>query len=279
MRKLIVIALLMVGMTVSAQVTVKVNDQVTINKLYAGMLAGGQFSVDSVHNNYFVSLRIGALATWQPAKWLEIKTAGMYHFGSESSFPFQGFWLKFNPSKKWNIQTGYMASLVTEQRPLPMSGDGHFETFSEAQIPGGGYNVKVHFDPNENLGFGVCAVYRTTAFEYQAAARYKWITASGWYNDGTKKFGSALTLNFSRVYNVTSWRQDEVIANFTCVKLGKNKDYCLFSDNGLGFPSNKLVRSETGFLKSFDSKWVKGLFGISWKNETRSVNGYLFVHI
>jgi hypothetical protein len=279
MKRLLTIALMVIGMMASAQISnIKVNDQITINKLYAGMLAGGQFSVDSNYNHSFVSVRFGTMATWQPAKWFAVKSWGIYHLEKGDSYTLQQFWFAFTPHKKLTIQTGYMATLATEQRPHPATGDGQFETFSEAQIPGGAYNIKITATPSDKISFGACVAYRKTAFEYQAMFNYRWIKLSGWY-DCNKKFGSALTLDFSRVYNVTSWRQDQVLANFICIKLGKNKDYCIYSDNGFDFPSNKLIRSETGFLKTFDSKWIKGLFGLGWRNETRTINGYLFVHL
>jgi len=47
---------------------------------------------------------------------------------------------------------------------------------------------------------------------------------------------------------------------------------------GYDFPMKKLVRGEWGLLKSFESKWIKGLFGLGYQHESRSVCGYLFVH-
>lgn len=282
MRKLFAIIVIIAAFAAStnAQITnvyVTKDSTVVVNKLYAGMLAGGQFRTDTTSNDAFVSARFGAEATWQPTKWFAVQTYGMYHLEGANSFHLQSFNLKFTPMKKLRIQTGYMATLATEQRPHPVTGDGHFETFSEAQAPGGAYNIKIVADNIKGFSFGACVDYRN-GLEYQAMFGYRWMKISGWYG-ADSKFGSALTLDFSRVYNVTSWRQDQVIANFLCIKMGKNKDYCFYSDNGYDLKDNKLVRSETGLLKTFSSKWINGLFGVGYRYETKSINVYSFVHL
>ncbi|MCX6822881.1 MAG: hypothetical protein NTX91_02695 [candidate division SR1 bacterium] len=251
---------------------------VIIDKIYAGVLAGGQFRTDTVSNDAFVTARLGAMGSWRPTKWFAFRTWGIYDLNLANSFTLEQCWIDFTPSKKLSIQGGYMATLATEQRPNPATGDGQFETFGEAQIPGGTYNIKIEADNLGKFGFGACLAYRVKGLEYQAMFKYSWLKISGW-RDYNGKFGSAMTLDLSRVYNVTSWRQDQVIANFLCVKMGKNKDYQLYSDNGYDLQAHKLVRSETGFLKTFSSTWIKGLFGLGYRYETRSINGYLFVHL
>lgn len=283
MKKLILtIAIMAVSVMSFAQITdVKVDSTVTINKIYAGVLGGGQFMVDTMNNDKFVSMRFGAEATWQPTSWFAIQTYGMYHMEGANSFN-EGFNIKLNPVKKVRIQAGYLATLATEQRPHPVTGDGQFETFTEAQAPGSAYNVKVVADNIGKFSFGGCLAYRK-GLEYQAMFGYDWMKVSGWYTSD-KKFGSALTLAFSRVYNVSTWRQSQVVANFFCLKLGEHKDYQIISDNGYDLKNHKLVRSETGFLKTFESPnilnkfCISGLFGITYKHETKSVNGYLFLH-
>ena len=179
----------------------------------------------------------------------------------------QNFWFNFTPVKNLSINAGYAATLATEQRPHPLTGDGQFETFSEAQISGGAYNIKIVANNLGKFGFGACIAYRDNGMEYQGMLKYDWLKVSAWY-DSNQKVGSAITMNLSRVYNVTSWRQDEVIANILCIKLGKDKDYVVYSDNGYDLNTKQIVRAETGFLKNFSSSYIKGLFGLGYKYET-----------
>ena len=253
---------------------------------YLGVLGGNQFRTDT--NDASVSVRIGITGNWQLSKKLAVESYGMYHLAGINSCHAGGFNLKFSPIKNFRIQGGYMATLATEQRPNPVTGDGHFETVAEAQSPGDTYNVKVVADSIGKFSLGGCVAYRD-GLEYQAMVGYNNMKLSSWYtSDG--KLGGALTLNFYRVYNVTTWRDDNVIANFLCIKFGKDRDYQIFSDNGYdlnkeNLNKEKLFRSESGFLKTFKSISifnvfaVSGLWGISYRYEKRSINAYLFYHL
>jgi hypothetical protein len=75
------------------------------------------------------------------------------------------------------------------------------------------------------------------------------------------------------------WNQDTTIADFLCVKISDRQNLSVYSDIGYDLKTERLVRRECGVLKCFDSKWIKGLFGIGYKYEERSIAGYLFVHI
>ena len=268
--------------SVNAQITdVKLGNQCTLDRAYLGFLGGTAFRTDKDTVESFASVDAGVTASWRPTKWFAFHGLGDYEFGSKHAVGH--YWFEFNPSQKVTISTGYMGTIASEQRPKLVSGDNHFITFSEDQIPTGAYNLKIEADSLGKFGFGACVAYRNRGLEYQAMFKYNWMKISGWYGSD-KKFGSAMTLDFSRVYNITSWRQDQVIANFLCLKFGKNKDYQIISDNGYDFRTNKLVRSETGFLKTFESPnilnafCIGGLFGVTYKNETKSINAYLFVH-
>jgi len=254
---------------------------IMIDKLYAGILSGGQFSIDSMYNNKFVSTRVGVMGTWQMTKWAALRSSAIYHLQKDNTFDAEQFWAKFEPIKGLRIETGYTATLSTEQRPAMVTAGNQFETFTEAQGAGMTYNVKVAADITSKVAFGGCVAYRNKKAEYQAMVKYGWLKISGWYDAYNKKTGSMMNIDLPHVYNVTSWRQDQIVANFICVKLGKNKDYQIYSDNGYNLLSKKVVRSETGFLKTFQSCTfcAGGLFGLGYKYETRSVNGYLWLYL
>ena len=291
MQKLLAIIIVIVvcmATSAHAQITnVKLDDHVTLDRVYLGFLAGGAFRTDST--TFFGSVDIGGMVTYRPAKWVAFSGLGVYKI--DSKIPTAHFWAQINPHKKLAISVGYMGTLASEQRPKKVTGDDQFITATENNVPGGTYNIKIVTDSVGKFGFGLCVASRNTklkevdfkSLEYQAMFKYNWMKISGWYGSD-KKFGSALTLDLPRVYNITSWRQDQVLANFICIKFGKNKDYQIISDNGYNFATKTLVRSETGFLKTFKSPnianafCISGLLGITYKYETRSINAYVFIH-
>ncbi|MEI6774797.1 MAG: hypothetical protein WCL18_08760 [bacterium] len=291
MKKLCtIVIIIIVCMTINgkAQITnVKLDDQVTLDRAYVGFLGGGAFGIDTV--SFLGSVDIGAAATYRPAGWLAFSGLGVYKIDTKNSTAH--FWTQINPHKKVTISVGYMGTLASEQRPKKVTNDDQFITFTANNVPGGTYNIKIVADSVGKFGFGICVAYRNNklkdinfqSLEYQAMLKYNWMKISGWYGSD-KKFGSALKIDFPRVSNITSWRQDQVLANFFCLKLGKKKDYQFISDNGYDFRTKTLVRSETGFLKTFESPniansfCIGGLFGITYKHETKSINAYVFIH-
>jgi opacity protein-like surface antigen len=282
-KLLLIIAVMATSMAVTAQITdINLGKNLKLDRFYAGYLAEASFQTDTAINVPSGSFSIGAMATWRLSKVFSVGTLGVYQ-SDDPKKSAAHLWIQANPNEKVRIVAGFTGTVATEQKPKKVTGDDHFITFTEDKIPGSAYNVKVVADSlgkKKRIGFGACVAYRG-GLEYQAMFRYHHVKISGWY-DSQRKFGSALTLDFARVYNVTTWKQDQVIANFIGIKLGKG--FQVISDNGFDFKSHKLVRSESGFLKTFESPTIlhkftiKGLIGLTWKNETKSINAYLFVH-
>ncbi|MCX6755578.1 MAG: hypothetical protein NT068_03545 [Candidatus Nomurabacteria bacterium] len=258
---------------------IKVNDQITVDRVYAGIMSGSYFSVDSLNIVSFVDLRLGAMATYKPAKWISVKSFCVYNMQTKTEpFGIIHFWVKLNPTEKFSLEAGNMATLPTEQRPHPVSGDGQFETFAEAQIVGMalGAKMKYQFNPDFKIGAGIAD---RKGPEYSGMFNYKKITLSGWYTDKTQKAGSALTLDFERIYSVLVWRQDQTISNIFCFKIPKHETLSLYADDGYNLVTGDLVRGEYGILKNFSSTHFSGLLGFGYVTETRSVAGYLFLHL
>lgn len=270
-------------MRADAQITnipATADSTVMMDKIYAGILSGSECSTDSLYASTFTNVRFGAMGTYQPAKWVAVKAWAMYQ-GETQTAPWhlQQFWCKFTPTKKLSIETGNMATLVTEQRPHPVSGEGQFETFSEAQIAGMALNAKIKYTFTSDIKAGVGIASRKDKPEYSVMLSYKNVKLSAWYAEYDQKLGTALTLSFKRVYSTLVWKQDQIISDILSINLNKDKSISLYSDTGYDLSKKDIVRGEWGFLKTFDSKYIKGLFGLGYKHETKTVNGYIFVHL
>ena len=278
-----IIAIMAISSVSFGQITniyITKDSSIVIDRVYAGMLSGTEFSVDSLSASSFVNLRFGAMVTYKPAKWIAFRTWGMYQAETNNkSWKMQQFWTKITPTKKLSIEVGSMATLITEQRPHPVSGNGQFETFTEAQIPGMALNAKVKYDVTSTFQLAGGIALRNKLPEYSGRITYKRLQVSGFYSEYNKKFGTALTLDLPRVYNTFVWKQDQMLSNILVVHIVPKKGISLYSDNGYDLSAKKLVRSETGVLKTFESKWINGLLGLGYNYEHRTVNGYLFIHL
>ncbi|MEI8008216.1 MAG: hypothetical protein WCI00_01905 [bacterium] len=275
--------------------------QITIDKLYVGSLSGTSFSIDSLHTSSFTSVRMGAMATYKPAKWIEIKGWGMVQ--SEASIgkaqgdvskvsSLQQIWIRFNPSGKLSIEVGSMATLPTEQRPHPVSIGGHFETWSQAQIPGMALNAKAKYQLSKSIKVGAGIAVRRDSKgyipEYSGMINFhdSIATLSAWYANNLN-FGSVLTVSVGRFSSNLVYKQnhmdlakpENILANNISLNISKKANLFLYFDNGFDLGKNKLVRSENGIYKCFDSEWIGGLFCIGYNYVDHTINAYVMFHL
>jgi hypothetical protein len=264
-----------------AQITgIKVSEDVTIDRIYAGSLSGTMFHTDSLYATGFTGFRVGAMGTYSPAKWVSFSSWAIVQVDAGATpFSLQQFYVTVKPTQKLSIQIGSMASIPTEQRPHPVSGNGQFETWSEASIPGGGLGIKAKYQFTSDFQLAGGVVIRKGLPEYSGRITYKKVQLSAWHSVCDTTTGAALTVDFSRVYSTFVFKQDQTIADVLVVKISKKHDLSLYSDIGYSFVKKELVRGEIGAMKGFDSKWVDGLFGLGYQHESKSVAAYLFIHI
>lgn len=290
MKKLLFMCLLGVVSTLSfAQLeNIKINNDSTIiiNELYAGMLSGSMFSTDSLSVDKIVDLRFGMCAEWKIVNTLSVKGMAMFSTDlSSDSWGLQQVEIDWMPNKKHLFQIGNMGTISTEQRPGPVTGNGQFETWTEAQIPGQALGMKYTFKPNNNWLIGTGVALRDNKPEYHGKIEVKAFTLSGYYRISEDNGGLAFTYKCDRIYNTFVWKNTEVFANIFSFKLVPKSNINFYADLGYDLKKKDLVRCETGFLKKFSSKYAKGLWGVGYKYQPKalipekSVNVYLFIHL
>lgn len=255
------------------------DSSLVLDKVYIGALGMSGFSTDSAHVSGYVNLRVGAIIHWDIVKWLTLNAFYMYQAETKNSWGLNQFSVKIAPCKKWNIQIGNMASISTQQRPHPVSAGGQFETWTEAQIPGGGLGAKTTYSPNKNLSFGLGVVARQLQPEYHANINYKKLTLSGYYGTNDQKAGMAFTYAGNNAWTTLVWKQDKLIANTFGCKLSNKYNILMYSNIGYDLETKDLVSGEWGVYVNFTAKHCSVLPCIGYNYETRTVRGYLFIHL
>ena len=275
---------LMLGIFVSgevfAQVTdIPITDQITLNKVYAGTLSWSTVSIDSLNATNTAGIRFGAQATWRPSQYFAMCSMAAYEGQSgNTSWSMNQFAFIINPTKRLTITSGNVCTLVTEQRPSPITGAGQFETWTQSRIPGMALVAKASYELADKTFVGFAVARRNNKPEYQANFSLRKFTVSAYYDEWNKKYASVLTFKAGRLNEIIVWKQDELIANTTTFDLGKGKDYCLYSDIGYDLANKKLLRGEWGVLKTFSTPYFEGLIGPGYCYEDRSLHFYLYAH-
>lgn len=280
------------AITASAQIkNIKLGREFTVDNLYVGLLSSTAFSIDSLSATGSSNLRIGTEMTYKPLDWLAIKARGMVQ---AQVVPIQGkptlsgtsleqLSIKVMPFKRMrglSLTVGSMPTLPTEQKPNPITDAGQFETEATKHIVKMALNAKAVFEVDSTFKIGAGIALRDKKPEYSGVLKYKPLLIAGWYTVSEKKFGVAMTLDIrKRVVTTFVWRQKQVIANVFVLKFGKHNQYQVYSDFGLDIKNHKLIRSETGILVEFTSRYIKGLYCLGWDNQNRFINGYFFIHL
>lgn len=281
-RLVFLIAIIFFNCNLFSQISdVKISDKVVMNKIYAGIYSNTAFSLDSLRVSCYNSIRLGAMTTYQPVKWLGLKywAVSQLETGRSSPWSIQQVWLKFNLGPKISLETGNMATLQTEQRPHPATADGQFETSSEATIPGMAINVKLKYQINKDIQIACGIAQRKDLPEYSGRIIYKTFQLSGWYSEWNKKFGSALTMDFWKMHTNFVYLQDKSISNNSTITLNEKAEISFYNDVIYDLYSKNLSRFEVGGFKSFKSKYCKGLLGFGYVKENNSLTAHFLVSL
>jgi hypothetical protein len=284
MKKIIaVISLVVISIVSFGQITgipITKDSSIMIDRIYAGSLSGTVFHTDSLYTTGFTGVRVGAMATYKPASWISFSSWAMVQVdGGSDPWSLQQFYMTIQPTQKLSIAVGSMASIPTEMRPHPVSGSGQFETWSQSQIPGKGLGIKAKYQFTKDFELASGVVLRSTMPEYSARLIYKKFQLSGWYSTLDSTSGIAASLKHGRMFSTFVYKPDQTIADMLVVKISKKYDISLYSDMGYDFQKKELVRGEWGVMKTFDSEWIDGLFGLGWDQKNKGINGYLYVHL
>ena len=279
----LIVAIMMIAISVQGfgqieNIYLTNDSSMVMNRIYAGTLSGTFFSMDSLYNTNFVNVRFGAQATYKMNKTFSFSIWSFYQVDKQAFYA-TSLNLKIAPTKQWDIQIGKMATLATEQRPLPVTSSGQFETWSQARGPNGALGIKSSYTFDNNIGFGAGFFEREKQPEYQADLIVKKFRITGIYTKYSDQFALVSSLFLNRFYTIIVWKQNEVLANTSCITLGKEKNIEIYSDQGIDLKTNDHIRGEIGILKNFSSQWVKGKIGGGYDIKTNMLICYLFVHL
>ena len=266
--------------SVSAQIeNIKIDSTLIVNSAYAGLLAGSDFSQDSLSFSKSANFRVGVKATYSPTKWLSIVSTSVYQIDEQSKpMVINHFGAKFN-FRKFCFETGFIPALASETRPMPASADAQFESFTEAGIPGGALGVKIKYNLSKDSYIGAGIAQRNDEPEYHLRYASSQAKISVYYSKFNNEFGTSVAVKTDRIYNSYVFNADQNLANLISYKISTKRDIDFYLDIKYDIKAEDIESFETGLLKNFSGKILKGFFGLSYCYDVKAIRGYLFIHI
>lgn len=278
---LLVIVVLFFGMhLVKAQIeNIRVDSVLTLNSVYAGLLSGADFSKDSLSFSKSSTIRIGAKITYSPMKWISLIGVSMYEIDGEAKAKTGNqFWTKVDFGKIC-FETGFVPTLVSETKPMPVTADAQFESWTEAGLPGAALGAKLKYNLGKKSYLGIGVAKRNREPEYHLKYSSDSLKAAIYYSKFNKKLGLSLAVKSKRIYNSTVFNATQNLSNLISYKLNTKNDIDFYFDIKYDLKVKDIGNLETGFLKNFSGKYLKGFIGLSYCYEIRVVRGYFFIHI
>lgn len=248
--------------------------------VYAGTLAGPKVSIDHAKIGGFVTLRAGGDIAWHPIPQIRCMILGAGEVNETGTItPFTLAEIRFLlAKKKLSIVLGKIATPMTEMRPLPITGNGQLESWTEARIPGSALGGKIAYS-FEKVTITAGGFWRSSDASVELGLKVNHFHIGGYYLVRSHLFGTACKVTFDRFSEVLIYNHKSVIASATSVTISKKQSISIYSDVGISTQGWKLSRGEWGILKGFSYKSLQILTGIGYAQEIKSFKAYCYLHL
>jgi len=249
---------------------------------YIGALGGPKISTLSEQKALivgFITLRTGGTVQWDANRYVTLYGLAAAEIDQTATItPFSLLFIRITPYKKITITIGKIATTMTELRPLPTTGAGQFEPWTRAQIPGSALGAKIRYSFNQSFSLVASGAWRTTDASIELGFQAPYTQIAGYYLSQSHLFGAAVNFDYSYISTTIVYNQNKTMGDLIIFEIPKTKGWKLYSDIGFN-TSWKLIRGEWGTLKDFKVWKIQSLLGAGYSQETRSVKGYIFIHI
>jgi len=263
-----------------------------VDNFYLGTLNSVNFSTEKLDEISTYSVRLGAMAHWDITKDITVKSYGAYDRSNGVDCVIGSFSLFLqSKNKKFNLEFGRMATPATEIRPLPPTADGHFETWTEALMPGGAIGAKIGYNTDfGSIKIGV-ASRKNPEYSFHLNTQIKGSpfnlvgVLGGEKKDNylvglTHKVGKLYQVAvFKQQYNFETLSSEQVVGYFGNYELSVKMKLNVYLDAGYNLNTQDIPRLEGGLIKNFSSKHLGGLLALGYSHEIKAIKGYIFIYI
>ncbi len=287
------IAIIVIAITLSLGSSAQIENlyskdsTVCINGIYAGVLNLVNFDLDTLKTSTFTDFRVGAKATWSATSWLRMSAFSVYARSNGGDAFMNMVNLNLHTRNEvFNLELGKIPTSATEIRPIPLSSDGQFETWTQALIPGitPGAKISYAFNPKnkkDKLVFGVFS--RDNKVEYSGRIVMGKINLFTNYSISDKKTTAGASYKHDRFYALALYQGsdtingDKVAAVFTNFKVLPRQKIDVFLNGGYSLKNKDIPHLEIGMVKNFELPYLKGVIGIIYDHQLKAIKSCIMV--
>ena len=274
--------LFLVGFSLTINAWAQIQDipigkEVTMDRLYAGLLANTPFLERNEAYRHASSLQMGArIHFWLIPKKLRIRSFGVVKLVQEqpSKF-FRSYEAIFTPHENLAVHMGSMATPTTELRPNPTTWQSQVETNAERTILGGRPGIKVQYRFVNNLRISYGLHNHNGLAAQHLKISYKNLSVSNYLEGNTQFFAVGWHFKNGRLI-ATAFKKLTAVA----LVLPIVPSYRIYMDMAHDHDKGNLSFGEWGVRKQFPHhRIVKGFISLSYNHTLRNFQGGLFLHI
>ncbi|WP_394746915.1 hypothetical protein [Spongiimicrobium salis] len=253
-----------------------ISSELTMDKLYAGVVAYTTLSEQHRGRYHRNSIQIGArLTSWLVPKTWKIRTSVVLK-GEEKQMlkSIRSYEIIFTPGENVKIALGAMATPTTELRPSPLIGQSQVETNAESNILGGRAGVKVDYIFHKlKLSYGI------HKHENKLGQHLKMT-----YND----FALASFIEDGNLFIAAKWEKENTSLLFTrdghetafSAVIPVSKVYRFYIDMEYHNAMRDITFGECGLRRYFsDTGVIKGFWSLHYNKTQQRLHGGIFIHI
>lgn len=251
------------------------DSSIVIEKVYAGLLSGPAYDIQSGKMSSTVSIRGAAAARWDLSSKLAIRSFGFadYDVSSQSAIGNAAFWAEYKPAKQWKISLGHGPSLTaTNHRPHPATLSGHFEFFAMAQLPGVMTNVTAGYTPKNTTYAASVGLFQQKPVAMVGVSSKEWI-GTLYYLATSHKLGGAITHNGKRLQTTLTYSHNDIASLALLYDCGHN--IVVYASDG--YQSTSGMQTAThGVGRVWKGKY-NGLLALGYDAVDHQIKPYLMV--
>lgn len=271
------IGTLKLGVAWSQIQNIHISEEVTIDKLYMGLLANTRISTTDLKQSSHLTFQAGGrIQLWLIPNFLQVRSLGVLKvIAQEPPQGFTNFESIITPNRRFAIHVGVMATSITELRPNPSTWQSQVETNAESTIPGGRPGAKVNYMISDAIKLSYGLHNQDGSATHHLKVVVKSIAVSSFINNQSEMV--AVRWSYKEAQLVGSYDSESVALSAIIPVMNV---YRIYSDLAFDERIERLTFSELGIRRHFHKEgFLSGFFSISYNYTLKYTQGGFFLHI